>query len=141
MGNLTFVIGLLAFLLGALFVTGSNYLAGILLIVGSSSLLTYRTEFMIDAGLIISQKIWFLKLNSKAFKIPKGAGTIELINSIFGSGNRFTFFTYDVIYVKANHHKVHIFTSTNIGHADKVATFISENLNLVLENRPVFRER
>lgn len=140
---LVIAIGILLLLPGAM-VTMSNGIAGISIMIIALLFLTQRSEFTIDpetSEFRRSFKVFFIKLNSSTSEFSTGKGKVELIDSnikLYGINKQpSTFYTYDVIYRKLNHHPVYLFTSTSSSNSRKVAEFFSKNLNIQLKLKSI----
>ncbi len=140
------VIGLLALFFGGLLIIKQNYLFGFILSILAIALLSYRTIFTInnnDLTLQVVKKCFFISLKPTIIEIKPTKGKIKIFNSsneTYGMNRKSsTFLIYDVAYLKENNHKIHILTTGSKDKANKLATFLSKNLNLPLEIKIIKR--
>ena len=137
---LTIAIGI-ALLLPGIMILRSGNLSGLPVIILALGFLTYRIEFRIDPqrqGFTYSKKLYFIRLNSTKTNLKGKQGKMELIDDtqkVFGNQRSSIFVRYDVVYRKANHHKIKIFTSTSHDNSIRVAEFFSKHLNIPLEQK------
>ena len=140
------VIGLLALFFGILLIIKLNYVFVFILSILAIALLSYQTIFTInnnDLTLQIIKKCFFTNLKSIIVKIQPTKGKIKIFNSAnetYGMDRKSsTFLIYDVAYLKENNHKIHILTTKSKDKANKLAIFLSKNLNIPLELKMIKR--